>query len=200
VAAVAAIAAGCGGSGAKSAPQATVSVGASNRSTTTVCPTAGNATGSTSSTVCGVAGGAARSQNATSNIKLRLTIDGMYKGQTVKGTVIPGSLMCATITTGGKHGLQVTWGGTVNGVGQVSGDMMFAGGTTSVTFGDNKSQGEASLVVKGDYQNRYGASSATGSGTENAKAGYSGGTIDGVLWDGDTASAPNMHLQGDWDC
>ena len=65
---------------------------------------------------------------------------------------------------------------------------------------DGESQGEASLVLKGDYQNRYGASSATGSGTENAKAGYSGGTIDGVLWDGDTASAPNMHLQGDWDC
>ena len=198
VAAVAVIVSACGSSGVTTTPKAAPPVGTSNRSTTTVCRPLGTATGSTLTRVCGAA--ATATTGATNNINLHLTIDGTYKSQKVQGTVIPGSLRCTPISTGGKQGLQVTWGGTVNGVGQVSGDMMFAGGTTSITFGDGESQGEASLVLKGDYQNRYGASSATGSGTENAKAGYSGGTIDGVLWDGDTASAPNMHLQGDWDC
>jgi hypothetical protein len=171
-------------------------VGTSNTSTTTVCRSLGTATGSTLTRVCGAAAATATT-GATNNINLHLTIDGTYKSQKVQGTVIPGSLRCTPISTGGKQGLQVTWGGTVNGTGQVSGDMMFAGGTTSVTFGQSQAQGEASLVVKGDYQNRYGASSALGSGTENAKAGYSGGTIDGQL---DGGSAGTIHLQGSWGC
>src|SRR5690349_5015937 len=62
-------------------------------------------------------------------------VDGTYKGQPVKGTVQSGTLMCIPITTGGKQGLQLTWGGTVSGTGQISGDVMFPGGFTAITFG-----------------------------------------------------------------
>jgi hypothetical protein len=74
--------------------------------------------------------------------------------------------------------------------------MMFAGGDPSITFGDSHAQGEASLVVKGDYQNRYGASSALGSGTANTKPDNSG-TIDAQL---DGGSAGKIQLTGSWSC
>ena len=100
------------------------------------------------------------------------------------------------ITTGAKQGLQLTWGGTVNGTGQISGDLMFAGGQPSIAFGDSHSQGEASVVIKGDYANRYGASSALGSGTASAN-GTTSGTIDAEL---DGGSAGIIHLKGTWTC
>ena len=124
------------------------------------------------------------------------TVDGTYKGQAVKGPVQSGSLQCTPISTGGKQGLQLTWGGTVAGTGQVSGDMMFAGGHPAITFGDSTSQGEASVVVKGDYANRYGASSVLGSGTASMTANNSG-TIDAQL---DGGSAGKIHLSGTWKC
>ncbi len=132
----------------------------------------------------------------TSSVKLHLTVTGDYKGQSVQGSVIPGSLQCAPVMNGDKQGLQVTWGGTVDGVGQVSGDMLFAGGLPPITFGDGKSQGTASVALKGDYQNRYGASSALGTGTAQANPDNSG-TIDADL-DGDTAG--KIRLQGSWTC
>jgi hypothetical protein len=127
---------------------------------------------------------------------VQFTVDGTYKGQTVKGPVQSGSLQCAPITTGGKQGLQLTWGGTVANTGQISGDVMFAGGQPSITFGDSKSQGEASVVVKGDYQNRYGASSALGSGTASMTTSNSG-SINAQL---DGGSAGKIQLQGNWKC
>ena len=196
---LAAIASGCGGSGGKSSSNVTTA-NAVGTTSTTICRAGGTssitARAPSTASPCG-AGGGGGSASATSSIKLRLSVDGEYNGHVVKGPVVPGSLQCITISTGGKQGLQVTWGGTVSGTGQVSGDMMFAGGWTSITFGDGKSQGEASLVVKGDYQNRYGASSALGSGTEQASAGYSGGTINGEL---DGGSAGKIQLQGSWSC
>lgn len=139
---------------------------------------------------------ASTSGASTSTINLHLTVTGDYKGQSVQGSVVPGNLQCTPVANGEKQGLQVIWGGTVNGVGQVSGDMQFAGGLPPIVFGDGRSQGTASLVVKGDYQNRYGASSALGSGTAQANPDNSG-TIDAEL-DGDTAG--KIHLQGSWTC
>ena len=92
--------------------------------------------------------------------------------------------------------MQLTWGGTVNGTGQISGDPMFAGGQPSITFGDSRSHGEASVVIKGDYANRYGASSALGSGTASTN-GTTSGTIDAKL---DGGSAGTMQLKGTWTC
>ena len=184
VALVAATAAGCGSSGAKSSSNASLTTQGSTTTTTTTV------TGGSSGASSGGSGG-----GTASKVNLHLILDGTYNGKPVQGTVVPGSLQCVPISTGGKQGLQVTWGGTVNGTGQVSGDMMFAGGWHSITFGDGKSQGEASLVVKGDYQNRYGASSALGQGTEGANPSYSGGSISAEL---DGGSAGKMHVQGTW--
>lgn len=127
---------------------------------------------------------------------VHFTVDGTFKGQAVKGRVQSGSLRCTPITTGGKQGMQLTWGGTVNGTGQISGDLMFAGGQPSITFGDSHSQGEASIVVKGDYADRYGASSALGSGTATSN-GNTSGAINAQL---DGGSAGMIRLQGTWTC
>jgi hypothetical protein len=130
-----------------------------------------------------------------SAVKLFFNLNGEYKGQLVQGAVVPGSLQCTPITNGGKQGLQVVWAGTVANTGQVSGDM-FAGGAASFSFGDHKSQGSASVVVKGDYQNRYGASSELGTGTESVKPDNSG-TVDAEL---DGGSAGKMKLTGSFQC
>jgi hypothetical protein len=122
------------------------------------------------------------------------SVDGTYKGQSVKGSVQAGTLQCTPISTGGKQGLQMTWGGTLPGTGQISGDLMIAGGT-SATFGDPKSQGTASVVVKGDYQDRYGASSALGSGT--ATGDTHSGTIDARLIGN---GSDQIHLSGSFKC
>ena len=150
-----------------------------------------------STTTTGVANVANGGTAATgSAVKLFFSLNGDYKGQLVQGAVVPGSLQCTPITNGGNQGLQVVWSGTVANTLQVSGDMLFAGGGSSFTFGDHKSQGSASVVVKGDYQNRYGASSELGTGTESVKPDKSG-TVDAEL---DGGSAGKMKLTGSFQC
>jgi len=61
-----------------------------------------SALGLASTTSTGVAnlanGGTAGTKPA---VKLSFTLDGEYKGQLVKGAVVPGSLQCTPITNGG---------------------------------------------------------------------------------------------------
>jgi len=157
----------------------------------------GNSSPPSTSSTQSTSGGSGSSSGAGGASGLHFMLDGTYMGQSVKGSVTPGSLQCIPITTGGQQGLQLNWSGTVPGPGQVSGDMMFAGGSTSMAFGTAGSQGEASLVVKGDYSNRYGASSALGSGNASRNASNNSGTIDAML---DGGSAGTMHLSGSWTC
>jgi hypothetical protein len=153
----------------------------------------GNSSATTGST--GSAGGAGTTSTSKSKIKLYFNVNGEYNGHLVQGAVDPSTLQCTPIDNGGKKGVQVVWGGTVAGTGEVSGDISFAG-VSSIAFGNPTAQGAASAVVKGDYQNRYGASSALGSGTASVKPDNSG-TVDAQLIG---SGADTLKLTGSFQC
>ena len=129
-------------------------------------------------------------------------VSGTVRGATFQGPVTVARVLCTPISVGGSSGVQVTWGGTVhdNAGGrseQISGDMSFPQfGDWTIPTNDPHTP-VASLVVAGDYSNRYGLSSGTGglgSGSLTAAAGS--GTVDATY----STGSDMLMLKGSWTC
>ena len=127
---------------------------------------------------------------------------GTYKGQTLQGPVTVGSVMCTPISVGGSSGVQVSWGGTVRNAAtgtskQISGDFSFPQlGSWTIPTKDFHTP-TASLVVAGDYTNRYGLSSGTGGlGSGSLTAAATTGTVDATYSNG----SDMLSLKGSWTC
>lgn len=163
-----------------------------------------------SSAAPGATGAAAASNGtATSNTTVgtgtggsNWFVTGTYKGHTLQGPVRVASVLCKAISVGGSSGVQLTWGGTVtnNAAGnseQISGDMSFPQlGTWTIPTTDRHTP-VASLVVAGDYGNRYGLSSGTGGlGSGNLTAAATSGTVDATYSNG----SDMLSLKGSWTC
>ena len=129
-------------------------------------------------------------------------VTGTFKGQTLQGPVTVFSLTCAPINVGASNGVQVIWGGTVlnNATGkseQISGDMSFPQfGSWTIPTSDPHTP-VASMVVAGDYSDRYGLSSGVGGiGNGNLTADAGSGSVDATY----STGSETLSLKGSWTC
>lgn len=127
---------------------------------------------------------------------------GTVKGKILQGPVSIATVTCRPLSVGGSTGVQVIWGGTIRNTAtgtsqQISGDLSFPQlGTWTIPTNDPKTP-TASIVVAGNYADRYGLSSGTGGlGTGGLSATATGGTVDATY----STGADSLMLKGSWSC
>ncbi|MGH7686539.1 MAG: hypothetical protein ACREN2_06965 [Candidatus Dormibacteria bacterium] len=130
-------------------------------------------------------------------------MNGSYHSVSLLGHVVNLTIECTPITTGESSGVEVIWNGILQlqATGKsesVSGDLSLPKLGAFTLPGTDPQSPSGSIVVAGDYANRYGLSAPnTGSGSVAATLNY--GSIDATFEE--NATGPEVAaLKGSWNC